>query len=380
MNAPVKEPVEAVPISSAAAIGGASAPAQERRAARSRLRLPLMISGIAVVVLGAAYFWYTGGHYAGTDDAYIRAAEVSVSTDVSGIVTTVDVKEGQPVKAGDILFRIEPDAYQNAFDAAKATLANTALNIDALKIDYQAALRTIAAQESVVANDQLTADRFSDLVKGNLAISQAQFDQARLTLAADKEKLASLQEDAKSQLAQLMGNPDIATDAHPQYLQAKAQLDEAQRQLDHTIVRAPFDGTVTRVDDLQPGVFLVAQTAGLTNQGAVALVSTTDMWVEAEMKETDLTYVRLGNPVTITVDTYPSNVWSGSVESISPAGASDFSIIPAQNASGNWVKVVQRIPVRIKINQEPGQPVLRSAMSVEVSIDTGHRRRLSDLF
>ena len=290
------------------------------------------------------------------------------------------MKEGQAVKAGDILFRIEPNPYQNALDTAKATLANIALNIDALKINYQAALRNIAAQQAVVANDQLTADRYSDLVKDNLAITQAEYDQARLTLAADKEKLASLQEEAKSQLAQLMGNPDIATEQHPQYLQAKAQLDEAQRQLDHTVVRAPFDGTVTRVDDLQPGVFLVAQTAGLTNQGAVALVSTEDIWVDAEMKETDLTYVRQGNPVTITVDTYPSDVWSGSVDSISPAGASDFSILPAQNASGNWVKVVQRIPVRIKINQEPGQPVLRSAMSAVVSIDTGHRRTLSDLF
>ena len=197
------------------------------------------------------------GRHAGTDDAYIRAAEVSVSTDVSGIVNEVDVKEGQAVKAGDILFRIELDPYRNALDAAAAALADTSLNIDALKINYQAALRNISAQQAVVAYDQLTADRYSDLAKDNLAITQAQYDAARLTLAADKEKLASLEEGAKSELAQLMGNRDIATEQHPQYLQAKAQLDEAQRQLDHTVVRARFDGTVTRVDDLQPGVFLL---------------------------------------------------------------------------------------------------------------------------
>jgi membrane fusion protein (multidrug efflux system) len=380
MNAPIREPIALVPVPTREVMGESDTKVENGRGTRSRIRLLLMIGGVAVVAIGAAYFWYTGGRYASTDDAYVRAAEVSVSTDVSGIVTEVDVKESQPVKAGDVLFRIDPLQYQNAVNNAQATLAETGLNIDALKVNYQEALRNIAAQQAVVANDQLTFDRFSGLVKDNLAITRATFDQARLTLESDKQKLGSLQEQAQSQLAQLMGNPDIATDQHPQYLQAKAQVEEAQRQLDHTIVRAPFTGIVTRVDNLQPGVFLVAQTAGLTNQGAVALVSTDDVWVDAEMKETDLTYVKSGDPVEIQVDTYPSVTWSGSVDSVSPAGASDFSILPPQNGSGNWVKVVQRIPTRIKVDRQPGQPVLRSGMSVEVSIDTGHRRKLSDLF
>jgi len=232
----------------------------------------------------------------------------------------------------------------------------------------------------VVDNDQLTFDRYSSLAKDDLTITPAQFDQARLVLEGDKQKLAALKEEARSQLAMLMGKPDIPTEQHPRYLQAKAEIDEAQRELDHTVVKAPFAGIVTRVDELQPGIFLVAATAGLTNQGAVGLVATDDIWVDANPKETDLTYVKPGNPVAITVDAYPGTLWHGSVDSISPAGAADFSILPAQNASGNWVKVVQRIPVRIRIDRQPDGPVLRSGMSAVVKVDTGHRRTLADLF
>ncbi len=347
---------------------------------RSRLRMGLMAGGIVAVAAASGYFWFTGGRYASTDDSYVRAAEVAASSDVSGIVTEVDVKEGQEVKAGDVLFRIDSRQYQNTLDNAKATLANAAFDIDSMKVNYKQLLDDIAAQRDVVDNDQVTLDRYSSLVKGDLTITKAQFDQARYTLEADRNKLKALQEQAQTVLAKLGGNPDIPTEQHPEYLQAKAEVNEAQRQLDDTTVRAPFSGIVTRVDSLQPGVFLVAQTAGLTDQGAVGLVSTDDVWVEAEMKETDLTYVKSGDLVDVTVDTYPGHVWSGSVDTISPAGASDFSILPAQNASGNWVKVVQRILVRIRIDRKPGDPALRSGMSAEVAIDTGHRRTLSDLF
>jgi membrane fusion protein (multidrug efflux system) len=180
-------------------------------------------------------------------------------------------------------------------------------------------------------------------------------------------------------LARLSGNADLPVTQYPQYLQAKAQVDEAQRELDHTVVRAPFDGRVTQVAALQPGTYLVAQTAALTNTGAVALVSSKDIWVEANMKETELTNVKRGDPVSITVDTYPGQVWEGTVDSIAPASGSEFAILPAQNSSGNWVKVVQRIPVRIHIDQKAGQPPLRSGMSVTAEIDTGHRNSLPDL-
>ena len=189
-----------------------------------------------------------------------------------------------------------------------------------------------------------------------------------------------LQQQAEVQLATLAGNADIRVEDHPLYQQAKAAVDEAQRQLNHATVRAPFDGVVTQVDSLQPGTYLVSQTAALTATGAVALVSASDVWVTAQMKETELTYVKAGDRVDVTIDTYPGMTFKGTVESISPASGSEFSILPPENSSGNFVKVVQRVPVKIAIDQTPGGPVLRAGMSAYVSIDTGHRRSLSDLF
>ena len=173
------------------------------------------------------------------------------------------------------------------------------------------------------------------------------------------------------QLARLAGNPDIPVTQHPQYLQAKAQVDEAQRQLDHTVVKAPFAGIVTNVPSIAPGKYLAASTT------AFYLVDTDHVWVDATPKETELTYVRPGQPVTVTVDTYPDAEWHGTVESISPAAAQQFSLLPAQNTSGNWVKVVQRIPMRVRVDtSDKNLPPLRAGMSVEVDVDTGHARGL----
>jgi membrane fusion protein (multidrug efflux system) len=206
------------------------------------------------------------------------------------------------------------------------------------------------------------------------------FDQARTALDAALKQQQSLREQAKVQLAKLGGDPNFTVTQHPTYLQAKAQLDESQRQLDHSTIRAPFDGVVTQVDQLQPGVYLVAATAALTNTGAVALVATDDLWIDANFKETDLTWVKPGENVEISVDTYPGKAWNGRVKTISPASGAEFSILPAQNASGNWVKVVQRIPVRITVDRKAGDPPLRIGMSTYVTIDTGHRRSLSELW
>jgi membrane fusion protein (multidrug efflux system) len=357
------------------------APAVQSKPARKRrLRLVLMLGGIAVVALGSGYFWFTGGRYVSTDDAYVRAAKLMVSTDVSGIVSDVDVKEGQTVKAGDVLFRIDPRQYQIALDNAKASLAETAMNLEAAKVDYQRMLSDIASQQATVENDQATFARYSALVKDSAALSRAQYDQGRFTLEADQRKLDSLKQQAQVALAKLGGKPDFAVETHPQYLQAKAAVDEAQRQYDHAVVRAPFGGVVTEVDSLQPGLYLVAATAALTNQGAVGLVSNEKTWIDANLKETDLTYVKPGDEVDVTVDAYPGRSWKGKVESIAPASGSEFSILPAQNASGNWVKVVQRVPVRVVVESKADDPPLRSGMSVVVDIDTGHSRKLSEIF
>jgi membrane fusion protein (multidrug efflux system) len=346
---------------------------------RRRLRIHLMVGGVALVALVSAVAWFMGGRYASTDNAYVRAAKLMVSTDISGIVSEVNVKEGQTVKAGDVLFQVDPQQFRIALDNAAASLAQIALNIESMKQDYRRMTSDIASQEAQVSLAQANYDRADALVKTGSG-SRATYDQMRFTLETAKKQLQALNDQAKVQLARLAGNADIAPKDHPSYRQVKAQVDEAQRQLDHTTVRSPFNGIVTQVAALQPGTYLVAQTAALTNTGAVALVSTDDIWVEENMKETELTYVRIGNHVDISIDTYPDREWSGTVESISPASGAEFSLLPAQNTSGNWVKIVQRITVKVKVDRKPDDPPLRSGMSVYVYIDTKHRRSLADLF
>ena len=350
-----------------------------RRRWRPSLRTILMAAGIFVVAAGVTVFWLRGGRYATTDDANVEAAKVLVATDVSGLVSSVNVHEGQMVKRGDILFQLDPLPFRIALANATANLNQTALTIESMKSDYQVTQRNVAAQQAQVSLDQVTNERNAALLNGD-NIARQTYDQSRYTLQLDEGKLASLQQQAQVQLAKLDGDPDIPVTEHPLYRQAKAVVDEAQRQLDHASVRAPFNGIVTQVDSLQPGTYLVAQTAGVTQTGTVALVASGDLWVSAQMKETELTYVKPGDPVTVTVDTYPGRVFTGKVESVSPAASSEFSVLPAENTSGNWVKVVQRIPVRVGIDRKDGAPLLRSGMSVYVSIDTGHRRSLRELF
>ena len=346
---------------------------------RRTIRIALMLGGILAAFAVAATLWLRAGRWVSADDAYVRAAKLMVTTDVSGIVTSVDVHEGQEVKQGQILFRVDPHQFQIALDNVKAQLAQVALNVEAMKQDYQRMLKDIEAQQAQVQLDQANYDRYAALIRTDV-VSKANYDQSRFTLAADKNKLESLKQQAQVQLARLSGNPDLSPEDHPLYRQVKAPVDEAQRQLDHATVHAPFDGIVTQVDSLQPGTYLVSATAALTNTGAVGLVATDRVWVDANLKETDLTHVKSGDPAQISVDSYPGRVWTGTVQSISPGAGSEFSILPAQNASGNWVKVVQRIPVRIRVDRKPGDPVLRAGMSVVVDIDTGHRRSLAELF
>jgi membrane fusion protein (multidrug efflux system) len=338
-----------------------------------------MLGGIALVVVGAGIMWLRGGRYVSSDDAYVRAAKLMVSTDVSGIVSSVNVKQGQHVEAGDVLFRLDPAPFQTALDAAKAQLDEARLTLQAARQDYARIGLDIAAQQAVVEQAQASYDRMATLIRSH-ATSQAAFDEARFTLQTDQKKLDSLRQQQKVALTRLGGDVDRPIEDLPQYREAQAKVAEAQRQLDHSVVRAPFAGVVTEVAALQPGTYLVSQTAALTNTGAVGLVSTDKVWVEANLKETDLTYTKPGDPVEVSVDAYPGRVWQGKLESIYPATGSEFSILPAQNASGNWVKVVQRIPVRVSLERKPADPVLRAGMSVTVDIDTGHTRQLADLW
>lgn len=340
---------------------------------RNKLRIFLMLAGIAAVVVGGGKVWLGGGRYVSTDNAYVRAAKLMVSTDVSGIVSSVDVKEGESVAAGQILFRVDPQQFDIAVRIADAQLAQTKIALEAAQQDYQRLLSDIQAQQSQIDLAQVNYDRAASLLQSN-AGTRAAFDQTRFALATARNQISSLHAQAQAALTRLGGAADSPVEQLPQYLLGKAQVDEARRQLDHTIVRAPFAGIVTAVDHLQPGTFLVSQTAALTNTGAVALVATDDVWIDANVKETDLTYTKSNDPVDVTIDAYPGRVWRGRVASIAPASGSEFSILPAQNASGNWVKVVQRVPVRIAFDQGEDTHLLRSGMSVNVEIDTGHSR------
>ncbi len=346
-----------------------TAAADKLRKLRRRERVRWVLFALLPLALIAGGYWYvSGGQVMSTDDAYVNAEKVGVSTDVSGIVQEVAVKENEHVTAGQVLYRLDPRQFQIALDNAKANLAQIALTIESMKQDYKRMVSDAAAQQAQVDLDQTNYDRAAMLLKSGTA-TQAVYDQAQYTLQNDKSKLAALREQSQVQLAKLGGNADIAVTQHPQYLQAQAQVEEAQRQLDHTVVTAPFSGIVTDVPAIAPGKYLAASTT------AFFLVDTDHVWIDASPKETELTYVRPGQPVTVTVDIYPDLEWHGVVESVSPAAAQEFALLPAQNTSGNWVKVVQRVPMRVRLDtSDKSLPPLRAGLSVIVDVDTGHAR------
>jgi membrane fusion protein (multidrug efflux system) len=330
-----------------------------------------MLFALLPIALLLAFYWYvSGGAVMSTDDAYIDAEKVGISTDVAGIVKDVDVVENQHVTAGQVLYRLDPRQFQIALNDAKANLAQTSLTIEAMKRDYRRMQSDVAAQDAQVTLDQTNFNRDVMLLRSK-TIAQAVYDQGKSALDTDKSKLEALRQQTQVQLAKLGGDADLPLDQEPQYLKAKAQLDEAQRQLDHAVVTAPFAGIVTNVSAIAPGKYLAASTT------AFYLVDNDHVWVEAEPKETELTYVRPGQPVTVTVDTYPNRQWHGVVESVSPAAAQEFALLPAQNTSGNWVKVVQRVPMRVRLDtSDKSMPPLAAGMSAEVDVDTGHARGL----
>jgi membrane fusion protein (multidrug efflux system) len=347
-----------------------AAPEKPARSSRRPLRRWALFALLPLAVVVGCYWYVAGGAVMSTDDAYVEAEKVGISTDISGIVKDVAVADNQRVAAGQVLYRLDPRQFQIALDNAKANLAETALSIEAMKEDYKRMLSDAAAQQAQVDLDQVNHDRYATLLR-SATVSKATYDQAHYALDADKNKLDSLHQQAAVQLAKLAGDPTIPVTRHPQYLQAQAKVDEAQREFDHTTVVAPFSGIVTNVPTIAPGKYLPASMI------AFYLVDTDHVWLDANPKETELTYVRPGQRVTVTVDTYPNVEWHGTVESISPAAAQEFSLLPAQNTSGNWVKVVQRVPMRVRIDtSNNSQPPLHAGMSVEVDVDTGHARGL----
>jgi membrane fusion protein (multidrug efflux system) len=366
MAAPARE----MPDASRATAGQASAaPPAAGTPRRRRWLRPVLFLLLPVALVLGGYAYVTGGRIMSTENAYVRADIVGVSTDVSGIVQTVAVRENQAVTVGEVLFRLDDQPFRLALARSEAQIGMVATELNALKASY----RDMQAQirEAQVDVDYFTRDleRQRQLVARSFA-SQVSFDQSQRSLHSAQQKVASLTQQLAGIAANLNGDPEIAIARHPRYAEAVAQRDEAARQLAHTVVRAPMDGIATNVPSLQPGQYLAAATP------AFSIVSSRHLWIDANPKETELTNVRPGQPVTVTVDTYPGEAWHGTVESVSPASASSFALLPAQNSSGNWVKVVQRIPMRVSIEAPEGKPQLRAGMSVEVDVDTGRARGL----
>ena len=351
-----------------------SPPAPEKPLAkrpRGGLKRPLLFALLPIALIAGGYFYVTGGQVMSTDNAYVQADTVGVSTDVAGTVVAIEVHDNQVVKKGQLLYRLRPDSFQIALDGAKAQLGTVHDQILTLQASYKLALAQIEQAQADLPFYQTNFKRQQDLVATGSG-TKAAFDQAQHDLDATKQRIAVAKAQADTALAQLGGDANQPLERNSFYLQAKSGVDNAQRDFNDTIVTAPFDGVVTNVNAIQVGSYLQA------SQQAFSLVSTTKMWVEASPKETELTYVRTDQPATITVDTYPGVEWKGVVDSISPASGSSFSLLPAQNTTGNWVKVVQRIPMRLRIENAEGKPPLRVGMSVTVDIDTGHARGLPD--
>lgn len=364
-----RETVTEAPAAKPEPVAAAPAPVIPKR--KRSVTRPVLFTLLPVALLIGAYYYVNGGQVMSTDNAYVQADMVGLTTDVSGIVEKIDVHENEAVKAGQLLFSLRSDSFKVALAGARAQLGVQRNQILNLKASYRQSLAEITQAEADLPYYQTQLERLTTLVK-NAATTQSDLDQAKHNLDAAAQKVAVAKAQAATTLAQLGGNADQPVEQNPLYLQAQAAVDNAQRELDHSVVKAPFDGIVTNVNALQVGQYLESATQ------AFSLVASNHLWIAASPKETELTYVTPGQPVTISVDAYPGIEWKGKVESISPASGSSFSLLPAQNTTGNWVKVVQRIPMRVSIEDAKGKPPLRVGMSTVVDVDTGHTRGLPD--
>jgi membrane fusion protein (multidrug efflux system) len=337
------------------------------RIGRKRLRMILLVGLPALVLVIGLGIYLSGGRYISTDNAYVGAQKVLITPDISGKITNVAIREGQHVNPGDELFSLDREPFALALAQVKAKLDTARSDFDKLKSNLKS-LNTLAElAEKNVDLKQRDVDRKTKLVSSQ-AGSQADLDTALAAVITAKLQAEFAVQQRDTTLNQLLGDPDLPLERFPEYAQAKAALDNAQRDFDHTIVRAPMSGTATQVDNIQLGRFVAAGTPVLS------VIDDQAPWVDANPKETDITYLRIGQKATIDVDSFPDRTFTGTIVAVSPGTGAQFSILPPQNATGNWVKVVQRLPVRIAFDKSEDTKLLRSGMSVNVDIDTGHSR------
>jgi len=336
------------------------------RPLRQRLRMPLMLAGPLVVAIGASYWYLTSGRFVETDDAYIQGARTVISADVAGRIMSVEVHDNQRVTKGQVLYRIDPAYLTAALNDAKAQLGMAKLQVEALKATYQQKIADNKSAEETLGYSQREYDRLKKLLASGVA-SQAQFDQAANALEVARQRVASTGQDIRNVLAQLGGNPDIPVSEHPTVQRTQAIVDQKQIDVNDTVVRAPDDGIVTKVEQLQVGDYM--QVAA-----PVFSLMSDRVWVEANFKETELTYMRPGQDAAIVIDTYPDAECHGKVVSLSPGTGLTFSLLPPENATGNWVKVVQRLPVRLSVDCGAHDAPLHAGLSVTATVDTKYRR------
>jgi membrane fusion protein, multidrug efflux system len=342
---------------------------KKRRGGRFFIMAALPLALIA----GGTYVWVTGGRYQETENANLRQAKVSITSEAAGRITNVSVNDNATVKAGDILFTVDAEPYRIALAQSEASLAGARLNVEQLRAAYSQAV----AQERVTSGEldyaQAQFDRATELAKKGIN-AKSSLDEARRDLDKAQEERTAAQQGIISARAALGGDPDIQTDKHPSVLQALAARDKAAYDLAQTTVRAPADGIVSQASSLKTGQFVAAGTP------VFSLVETGDTWVEANFKETQLTNMKPGQVAEIELDTYPGRPFHAIVDSIGAGTGAEFSLLPAQNATGNWVKVTQRIPVRLKVDETDAQVALRTGMSASVTVDTGVSRGWGGIF
>ena len=355
-------------------LGGVAGPApRRRRSARERAqawRLPLMIGVPLAVVVAAAYLYLAGGRYAATDDAEVQSARATVASNVAGQVVEIDVHENQFVHAGEVLFRLDPRPFDVAAEQAQAELATSRQNVQASQASYQQRGAEIQAAQSALFYAERELDRQRAMAASGVS-SQSQLDAAAQAVANDKAQLAGAQQQQANILAGLGGRADGPLAQNASVRTAQAAVDRAKLNQAYGTVRALQDGIVTRVEQLQVGDFVNAGQALFT-------LAAPRLWVEANFKEDQLAYMRPGQPATVRIDAYPDHVYRLHVASLSPGTGNSFSLLPAENATGNWVKVVQRLPVRLVFDEDVAdiRAPLAAGLSAKVTVDTAHQRTL----